>query len=168
MDQTTPCLRSKPGPLLGFLHMLLTLVSSMKPELEICSPRDLIDHSSSRLSYFNFQHNDLGVWWDLVLVATQITKFRLPYHPRPWFWPTYAHCDLPHAWRHMLPTDYHLLSATYYPPIVACHTPSALCLLLSVICNTGRLWIWHAAVVMEVYSWMRLGVSSLLRVYLGA
>jgi len=48
------------------------------------------------------------------------------------------------------------------------HPPPASCLPVPGACNLASLWIEHTGAYMGAYSQVRLGVSCLLRVYLGA
>jgi len=69
---------------------------------------------------------------------------------------------------HLPPVTRHTLHAARHPPNTARHMPPASCLSVPGICNSASLWIEHAGAYMGAYSQVRLGASSLLRVYLGA
>jgi len=125
-------------------------------ESEICSPQDPIVYHSCRFYGCNCQHHDLEASWDLLMVATLMIRFRLPYRQRWWFRPTYAACHTPHATCRTLPAARQTLPAIHHQP------QASQCLQLSKSLDRACRSI-HGS-----NSQVRLEVCSLLRAYLGA
>jgi hypothetical protein len=70
--------------------------------------------------------------------------------------------------RGLPPAARHMAHAARRPPNTASYTPLASRLPVPGVCHYASLWIEHAETYMGAYSQVRLAVSTLLRLYLGA